>query len=607
MVIKNLQDMANILRRDVLKMTSSAGSGHPTSCFSIAEIMSVLFFEEMSYSPSNSGNPNNDEFILSKGHASPILYSSFYRAGLIKSNLMNLRKLTSNLEGHPMPRSLKWIKVATGSLGQGLSVGVGMALAAKLQNRKFKTYVLMGDSEVAEGSVYEAMELASHYKLNNLIAIVDVNRLGQRGETMLGHDMKAYKKRFEGFGWNVFQIDGHNIKQILRSLKQASKSKKPTVIIAKTIKGKGVSFLENKEGWHGRSLGKEELEKALKEIPDPKIPTFKIKKPNPSKKKPARVSVIKQIKYNLDGEIATREAYGDALASLAKSNSLILAVDGEVSNSTFSNKLKKVKPKQFIEAYIAEQNMVGMALGLSIKGFNIFTSSFAAFLSRAHDQIRMAALSSPRNLTFCGSHAGISIGEDGPSQMGLEDIAIFRDLPNSMVFYPSDAVSAYKLTLLSSKLKGIKYIRTSRPKTPLLYKNSETFKVGDFKILRSSGKDKVVIIGAGITTHEALKAHETLKKKNISTSVIDLYCIKPLKIKKLKNFISKHGNKVVVVEDHYAEGGIGEMLSDNLIGSNIKLKHLSVLGIPHSGKKDELLDKYGISWKSIVREVKNFL
>jgi len=605
---KQLQDIANILRRDVLKMTSFAGSGHPTSCLSIAEIMSVLFFNEMTYDSKNSVNPNNDEFILSKGHAAPILYSSFYRAKMIKLNLMGLRKLTSGLEGHPIPKSLKWIKVATGSLGQGLSVGVGMALAAKLQKRKFKTYVLMGDSEVAEGSVYEAMELASHYKLNNLIAIVDVNRLGQRGETMLGHDMKAYKKRFSGFGWETILIDGHNIKQILSSLKQANKSQKPTVIIAKTLKGKGVSFLENKEDWHGKALSQEELGKALKEIPNPGIPEFKIRKPKSSKKS-SRTSIarkLKLVKYEKGEEVATREAYGNALANLAKSNPLVLAVDGEVSNSTFANKLKSAKPKQFIEAYIAEQNMIGMALGLSVKGFNVFTSSFAAFLSRAHDQIRMAALSNPKNLTFCGSHAGISIGEDGPSQMGLEDIAIFRDLPKSIVFYPSDAVSAYKLTLLSSKLKGIKYIRTSRPKTPLLYKNSETFKVGDFKILKSSGKDKAVIIAAGITTHEALKAHEALKKQNIPTSVVDLYCIKPLNVKKLKNFILKHGGKVVVVEDHYAEGGIGEMLSENLINSNIKLKHLAVREIPHSGKKDELLDKYGISWKSIVKAVKKF-
>jgi len=604
MVIKDLQNIANILRRDVLKMTSASGSGHPTSCLSIAEIMSVLFFKEMSYSPSNPENPDNDEFILSKGHAAPILYSSLYRTGCIKNNLMDLRTLKSGLEGHPMPGSLKWIKVATGSLGQGLSVAVGFAIAAKLQNRKFKTYVLMGDSEVAEGSVYEAMELASHYKLNNLIAIVDVNCLGQRGETMLGHDVKAYKKLFSGFGWNTILINGHDIKQIQKALKQAGKSKKPTMIVAKTFKGKGVSFLQNKEGWHGRSLGKEELEKALKEIPNPKIPRFKIRKPISSKKKNLKIKKLRIVKYEKGEEIATREAYGDALASLAISNPRVLAVDGEVSNSTFANKLKKAKPKQFIEAYIAEQNMVGMSLGLSIKGFNVFTSSFAAFLSRAHDQIRMAALSSPKNLTFCGSHAGISIGEDGPSQMGLEDIAIFRDLPNSFVFYPSDAVSAYKLTILSSKLKGIKYIRTSRPKTPLLYKNSESFKVGDFKILKSSGKDKAVIIGAGITTHEALKAYEALKKKNIPASVIDLYCIKPLDSKKLSGFIKKHGGKVVVVEDHYAEGGIGEMLSDNLINSNIKLKHLSVLGIPHSGKKDELLDKYGIDWKAIVKAVK---
>ncbi len=604
MVTKKLKDMANILRRDVLKMTTAAGSGHPTSCLSAAEIMSVLFFNEMSYDIKNSFNQDNDEFILSKGHAAPILYSSLYRAGTIKTNLMSLRKLGSPLEGHPVP-SLKWIKVATGSLGQGLSVGVGMALAAKLQKRKFMTYVLLGDSEVAEGSIYEAMELASHYKLDNLIAVVDINRLGQRGETMLGHNISAYKKRFEGFGWKTISVDGHNIKELIKALKQAKKSKKPIVILAKTLKGKGLSFLENKEGWHGKALDEKQLKNALKEIPNPSIPKIIIRKPKTIRiKKPNKGKLI-LTNYKPNEEKATREAYGDALANLAKSDSKIIAVDGEVSNSTFSQKLKKVRPKQFIEAYIAEQNMVGMALGLSIKGFNIFASTFAAFLSRAHDQIRMAALSKP-NLTFCGSHAGISIGEDGPSQMGLEDIAIFRDLPDSIVFYPSDAVSAQKLTVLSSGLRGLKYIRTTRSKTPVLYKNNENFKIRDFKILKQSKSDKAVVIGAGITVHEALKAYEGLKKKKINIAVVDLYCIKPLDTRKLGNFIKKHGKRLIVAEDHYSEGGLGEMLAETFIGSGIKMKHLAVRETPHSGKKDELLRKYGIDFSAILRVVKNF-
>ena len=333
---ENLGDFANVLRRDVLKMTTAAGSGHPTTCLSCAEIISALFFKEMSYDYKNPFNPDNDEFILSKGHAAPILYAALYRAGCIKNNLMDLRKLKSPLEGHPIPKSLNWIKVATGSLGQGLSVGVGMALAAKLQKRKFRTYVLLGDSEVAEGSVYEAFELAAHYKLDNLVAIIDVNRLGQRGETMLGHNISKYKKRFQGFGWNTITIDGHNINQITSALTKSRKINKPTVIIAKTFKGKGVSFLENKEGWHGKALNQDQLRKALKEIPNQKVPKIRIQKPKTLKLKVLKNQKVKLTKYKIGEEIATRVAYGDALANLAKTNSEIIAVDGEVSNSTYS-------------------------------------------------------------------------------------------------------------------------------------------------------------------------------------------------------------------------------------------------------------------------------
>jgi len=601
---KKLQDMANILRRDVLKMTTFAGSGHPTSCLSCAEIMSVLFFNELKFDNKKPFNPDNDEFILSKGHAAPILYSSLFRSGSIKNDLMKLRKLNSPLEGHPLPKSIKWVKVATGSLGQGLSVGVGFALAAKLQKRNFRTYVLLGDSEVAEGSVYEALELADFYKLNNLTAIVDVNRLGQRGETMLGHNIKDYEKRFRGFNWNVITINGHNIKQIINALNKLRKSKKPTVILAKTFKGKGVSFLENKENWHGKALDEKQLDLALKEVPNPSIPKLKIKKPLTKNIKTKPKKKIKLEKY--EDEISTREVYGNTLANLVRSDSNILAIDAEVSNSTFSNKVKKVNPKRFVEAYIAEQNMVGMALGLSKKGFNVFASTFAAFLTRAHDQIRMAALSSPKSLTFCGSHAGISIGEDGASQMGLEDLSMFRDLPNSFAFYPSDAVSCEKLTILASKLTGLKYIRTTRAKVTILYKNNENFNLGDFKILKQSKKDKVIIVGAGITTHESLKAYEELKKQKINISVVDLYCIKPFNSKKFINFVKNHGSRLIVVEDHYKEGGIGEMLSEEIVNSKIRMKHLYVKGIPHSGTKDQLLERYGINWEKIVEEVKSF-
>ncbi len=593
---KILSQVANVLRKDSLEMTTEAGSGHPSSCLSCAEIMSTLFFDEMKYDIKNPFNPDNDEFILSKGHAAPILYSSLFRAGCIKNKLKDLRKLKSPLEGHPVPSSLNWIKVATGSLGQGLSVGVGMAIAAKKQKRKFRTYVLLGDGELAEGSVYEAFELASYYKLDNLIAIIDVNRLGQRGETMLGHNMSKYKKRIDGFGWNTIIINGHNIKQIKKALKQARKSNKPTAIITKTLKGKGVSILENKNNWHGKPLNKEQLQEALKQLPKNEMPKIKIRKNKKINYKPKKIKLTQTIYKE---ETATRKAYGLALANLAKSNPNIIAIDGEVSNSTYSEEVRKIKPEQFVEAFIAEQNMVGMALGLSVKGFNVFASTFSAFLTRAYDQIRMAGLSSA-NITFSGSHSGVSIGEDGSSQMGLEDIAMFRNIQDSIVLYPSDAISAEKLTILCSKLKSIKYIRTSRPKTKLIYKKNETFPLGDFKILKQSNKDEVILIGSGITTHEALKAYNELKSK---VAVIDIYSIKPFHAEKFKTFVKKHGNKIVIAEDHHPEGGVGEMLAEVISGTNIKLKHLSVKKIPHSGKMQELLKKYKIDSKAYIESV----
>lgn len=611
MNLKQLQNIATILRRDSLKMTTAAKSGHPTSCLSCAEIISTLFFSEMKYDTKNPDNPDNDEFILSKGHATPILYSALFHSGCIKNDLNKLRKLNSPLEGHPIPRSLKWIKAATGSLGQGLGVGVGMALAAKLQKRKFKTFVLLGDSESAEGSIYEALEIAAKYNLNNLIAIIDINRLGQRGETMLGYNIEKYQQRFKSFDCNVFSVDGHNIKEILQALKKARNSIKPVIILAKTFKGKGVPLIENKNGWHGKPLNKEDLTIALRHLPNPTMPKIKITKP-----KQITHKFLKQ-KYKsrahqshvrrgpiFETPTATRKAYGMTLAALAKANSNILAIDGEVSNSTYSGLVKKETPKQFIESFIAEQNMVSMSLGLSIKKFNTFTSTFAAFFSRAHDQIRMAAISSA-NMTFSGSHAGVSIGEDGASQMGIEDIAIFRALPNSFVFYPSDAISTTKLTVLASKIKGIKYIRTTRESTPILYKSTEKFPIGDFKILKQSKQDKAILIGAGITTHEALEAHKKLKQKNIDVAILDIYCIKPFNYNKLIKFAKSHGNKIIIAEDHRPEGGIGEMITKGLINSNIKIKHLSIKEIPHSGKIKELLGKYKINSTAYISSFKS--
>lgn len=605
MVEKELQDIANLLRRDALSMISAAGSGHATSCLSCAEIMSVLFFHHMAYEQGNSKNPENDEFILSKGHAAAIYYAALKRAGCISQELLDYRKFTSPLEGHPMPLS-GWIKVASGSLGQGLSVGLGMALSAKLQKRNFRTYVLLGDSEVSEGEIYEALQLASFYRLNNLCAIIDVNRLGQRGETMPGWNLQEYQQRFSSFGWKTISIDGHNISQLILALKQAKDSILPTVILAKTVKGKGVSFLEDQLNYHGKALKKDEMQKALKEIPNSKMPGFLHPISDKAARNSYRSKKAKAVKYKVNALVSTREAYGRALANLALADQKVLSADAEVSNSTFSEEVKKKTPCQFVEAYIAEQNLISMALGLSLKGYNVFASTFSAFLSRAHDQIRMASLSRA-NFTIVGSHAGISIGQDGASQMGLEDIAIFRDLPESIIYYPADAVSAEKLTFQSSAQKGIKYIRTSREKMPVIYKTNERFIEGDFKVLKEGKKDEVVLAGAGITLHESLKACDILKGKGISAAVVDLYCIRPFNGKKFADFIRKHGGALVVAEDHYEAGGIGEMIIHQLLNSGIKIKTLAVTKMPHSGMPEELLEKYGINGKHIALEAKGLI
>jgi transketolase len=603
----DLQNIADILRKDSLTMTFEAGSGHPTSCSSIAEIISVLFFDEMKYDINNPNNENNDELILSKGHAGPILYSALKHSGCLsnKEDLSTLRKLNSNLEGHPMPRSLPWIKVASGSLGQGLSIGVGMSLAAKLQKRNFRTFVILGDSECSEGSIYEALQLASFYKLNNLIAFVDINRLGQTGETMLGHNIKEYKKRFSNFNWNVLTCNGHNIKEIKDALKKSNQSKLPTIILSKTFKGKYFKNIENKNGWHGKVLDKETLNNVLKNLPIKDMPKLKIKTPSKINFKPL-VYKLNNSNYEINNLISTREAYGNALKNLAISSKKIIVLDSEVSNSTYSEKVKEKTPSQFIECFIAEQNMIGVALGLQKKGFKTYSSSFASFLSRAHDQIRMSALSSPEGLTICGSHCGVSIGEDGVSQMGLEDISMFRSLPNSIVLYPSDAIQTEKLLYSTTNINnGIIYLRTTRGKTKIIYKETDTFPIGEFKILKQSNKDKCVVLGSGITLHEALKAYNESKEKNFA--VIDIYSIKPFNHNKLIEFIKNHGNKLIIVEDHYKEGGIGEMILGGLTNkntnSNIKTIHLAVNEIPHSGKPEELLKKYKIDSSAILESV----
>ncbi len=583
---KQLELMANKLRVHSLKMTTAAGSGHATSCLSCAEIMSCLFFSELQ---------KEDEFILSKGHAAPILWASYAEAGLISVNSLDkLRQINSNLEGHPTA-SNPLIKIATGSLGQGLSAGVGMALAKRLLDSKGRIYVLMGDGETAEGSVWEAVNSAVYYKLNNLCAIIDVNRLGQSQETMHGHHIEEYKRKFEAFGWNVLVSDGHDANSILDSLAKAKKNSKPTAIIAKTIKGKGVSFLENKEGWHGVALNPQALERALREIGRTNI-ELKSKIKQTETKYPKIIEPKKGYYKKIDA-VATRDAFGNALVKLGMKNSHIVVLDGDVKNSTRTEQFFKNFPNRSFESFIAEQNMIGMAMGISAMGFIPFAATFSAFLTRAYDFIRMAQYSKS-NIKIIGSHSGVSIGQDGPSQMGLEDISLFLAMPNSTILYPSDAVSTEYLVKEMAKQNGIVYLRTTREKTPVLYDNDEKFHIGGLKVLRQSKKDKALVIAAGITVHEALKAYEILKKKGINIRIIDLYSVKPIDKNQILANAKACKNNVIVVEDHYFNG-IGSVVRQ-IVG---KIKHLYVKEIPHSGTPSELMRKYGIDAESIVKQV----
>lgn len=605
-----LQDKANRIRIHSIRSTAEAGSGHPTSCMSAAEIMAALFFHVMRYDPANASYRNNDRFVLSKGHAAPGLYGAWAEAGIIpQEDVMKLRRIDSDLEGHPTPR-LPWVDVATGSLGQGLSVGVGMALNAKyLDQLDYRTYVLLGDGETAEGSVWEAAAMAAFYKLDNLVAIVDINRLGQSQQTMYGSDVEPYRKKFEGFGWHAVCIDGHDLKAVLAAFDEAGRIKdKPTVILAATKKGKGVSFVEDKDGWHGKPMKKgEEVDKALQELPvNSNPPVITIPKPTDVPSISPALQPVVPPQYQPGDSVATREAYGAALAKLGTANPAIVGIDGDTKNSTFSEKFMKAHPGRFFEAFIAEQNMVGVAVGLAARGKVPFASTFGAFLSRAMDHLRMAAISRA-NIKCCGSHSGISIGEDGPSQMALEDLAMFRSIPNSVVFYPADAVSAERVVFLAAEHPGMVYIRTSRPKAPILYANDESFTIGGSKVLRSSAKDRLTVVAAGVTVGEALKAYEALAKEGVAVRVLDAYCIKPVDAKGLLQAASQSNNTLVVVEEHYAEGGLGDAVLNAVANSGVRVHKMAVTEIPRSGKPEELLERYGISASCIVKKVKELI
>lgn len=602
-----LEEIAKLVRYYILTSTTEAGSGHPTSSLSAVELTTALFFDGFfRFDADNPGNPNNDRLIFSKGHASPLLYALWAAAGAVsEQELMTLRKFGSRLEGHPTP-AFPYSEAATGSLGQGLSIGAGMALNAKLDKLPYKTFVLLGDSEMAEGSVWEAIQLASHYKLDNLIGILDVNRLGQRGETMYGHDMQAYRKMVSAFDWHTISIDGHSFPEIADAYREALSSGTPTMIIAKTLKGKGVSFAEDKDGWHGRALKKDELERALKELGDVDV-SLREGIAGPEKLIPIRMDKkdAPELSYQPGSSVATRKAYGNALARIYPAFPDIVALDAEVSSSTYAEIFKAAHPDRFFEMFIAEQNMAGAALGLSRMGKIPFVSSFAAFLARAADQIRMSQYSQA-NIKFCGSHAGVSIGEDGASQMGLEDLAMFRSLLGSTVLYPSDAVSTERLVEEAARHDGLVYLRTTRKETPVIYGPEEKFPIGGSKTLRRSGRDRATIVAAGITLHEAIRAYEQLRNDGIPVRIIDLYCIKPPDVETLAMSARETG-AIITVEDHYAEGGLGEAVMSSLGQYRTPIYQLAVRKMPRSGKPDELLEYEDISAAAIVRKVKEIL
>ncbi len=601
-----LQRMAQRLRRHSLEMTAESASGHPTTCMSCAEIMSVLFFEEMRWDPRDPSGKDADVFVLSKGHAAPILWAALKEAGAIQDDLLTLRQYTSRLEGHPTPNS-PWVRVATGSLGQGLSAAAGMAWARKADAAPGRVFCLMGDGEVAEGSVWEAAAFASFNRLANLCAIVDVNRLGQSGPTMYEHDTRVYEERFRSFGFDVVVVDGHDVAAVRGVLARArAVTERPQAIIARTWKGKGVSFLENQDGWHGKPVKQgEELQKALAELGDTEIAWPVEARRYPALPTSPAGAIALTPAYTKGQEVATREAYGAALAKLAKASRNVVAIDGDTKNSTFSEKLKDVAPGQFAEGYIAEQNMVGAALGMASEGRIPFASSFACFLTRAYDFIRMAACSRPAHLVLCGSHAGVSIGEDGPSQMALEDLAMMRAILGSTVLYPSDAVSAERLVEAAARTPGVVYIRTSRPKTKVLYDNAEAFPIGGSKTLRVSAKDAATVVAAGVTLHEALAAAEALAADGIAVRVIDLYSVKPIDVATLQKAAAET-KAIVTVEDHSVCGGIGEAVAAAVSG-RARVETLGVREHPRSGKPAELMHAHGIDAAAIVAAVKRLL
>ena len=596
------QELGQQLRVDAVRASAKAGSGHPTSSMSAADLAAVLLAKHFRYDFEQPKSPGNDRLVFSKGHASPLVYGLFRAAGVLsEEEFGTYRQFGSRLEGHPTP-VLPWVDVATGSLGQGLPIGVGMALAGKRLDRlPFRVWVICGDSEMAEGSMWEAAEHAAFYGLDNLTAIIDVNRLGQRGETMHGWDLSSYSDRLRAFGWHAIEIDGHDVDAIDAAYVEAEGTTgKPTAIVARTIKGKGYSKVENADGWHGKAVSEE----AVAELGG--VRNHVVDVPKPEAREPHRFepAPVEWPSWELGDEVSTRRAYGEALAALGGERGDVVVLDGEVSNSTYAELFRDAHPERYLEMYIAEQQMIAAAVGLQVLGWKPFASTFAAFMSRGYDFVRMAAISRA-TLKLCGSHAGVSIGEDGPSQMALEDLAEFRAVHGSTVLYPCDGNQTAALVRSMADLDGISYLRTTRADTPVVYGPEESFPVGGSKTLRSSDADDVTIVAAGITVHEALKAADELADDGIQARVIDCYSVKPLDVETLRAIETP----LVTVEDHWPEGGLGEAVAGALADADERprIVRLAVSGMPHSGKPAQLLDAAGIDAAHIAETARGLV
>jgi transketolase len=598
-----LAGVADRLRAEVIRMTTAAGSGHPTSCLSCADLVAALFFREMRWDPLAPGARDMDRFLLSKGHAAPILWAALHEAGAIHSDPLTLRRQNSDLEGHPTPEN-PWVPVATGSLGQGLSVANGLALADRTDGIEARIFCLLGDGECSEGAVWEAAQFAADNRLERVLAIVDVNGLEQSGPAPYGHNTSVMASRFRAFGWQVLEVDGHDLGEVALALEQ-TREQGPTAILARTVKGKGVSFLEGMEGWHGKALSDDQCAQALAEIAAPEnCPKVEPRRVIAGGMRPTTTQPTSSgdlpLNYGRGEQIATREAFGTALSKLGAHSIDLVVLDGDVKNSTKTEDFAQAFPDRFVEAQIAEQNMLGMALGLAASGKRPCVATFAAFLTRAYDFIRMAAHSRPQHLLICGSHAGVSIRADGPSQMGLEDIAMFRALNGTTVLYPCDAVSAARLTQAGLDQPGIVYLRTTRGKTPVIYDSSECFPIGGSKTLRESASDRLTLVAAGVTVHAALEAHARLLEKGLRTRVIDAYSIKPLDVATLQR-AARETEGLLVVEDHSRDGGLGEAVAAQ-VGRLGRVFHLGVSGEPHSATPQELMERHRLSSGAIAQE-----